>query len=729
MNRTSNVYVAWVIGVSALVMLSCSSPGDKSGGRTTQGPQFGGSGGASPTPNMSAMPADFGNGGPTSKSGGPMIKPPPPPQVDPGAVPFTRDDTGMSGLDPATLSTLKTGTAPCKVQVTFPYEGTMFPGGLPPPVIMWNGGADAAYVHFAYEGSTGVDYQFAAKGANPGELQIPRDAWNEITRRTNNAKLVVTLKVLSGGSVTSCDLGWRVAPGNMIGAIYYNTYQAPSSLGGVADEGAVMRLSLGATAEIYKQFTGMTNGPTGPCYSCHSVSFNGKTLVASFHDYLTKEFHVEKYDVSMTTQPTATGMVNNANFGALTPDGTRILAMGNPQCTGGSNTFPRKPNNFPLVEGAAVARVLDPATGMNTNAQGLNKDYYMWMPQFSPDGDKVVFNHAKPDGMGGTDRRELAIMDYDAKTNAFANLRVIVSASKMAGIATPSMPYMPDPTLAGPVPCGVNMCGPDGMPAADCSTPLTLDLGDVGALPTGSCNGPCYPAWPFFTPDGKAVVFSMVSEPDFASAFPGRDTPSKSELWYTDLETGEIVRLDNANKGLKDVDALNNYYPTVMPVAVGGYFWVFWTAVRDYGARVHGRDASAMPDSTAEAIKKRIWAAAITAKQPPHGEIKTNPVALKDPSLPGFYLDGQSDSGNVRAFAALNPCLANGQTCSSGLDCCCGYCLTADGQGQGTCNCEPPKCAKVNEKCDANVPCCPPAKDTDPVPLCLGGYCGFVALH
>lgn len=95
-------------------------------------------------------------------------------------------------------------------------------------------------------------------------------------------------------------------------------------------------------------------------------------------------------------------------------------------------TFARKPRNFPLVEGPAVARVLDTATGMDTSAAGLNKDFYMWMPQFSPDGDKVVFNHAKSDGMGGTDRRELAIMDYDAATNTFSNLRVIFSGATQA---------------------------------------------------------------------------------------------------------------------------------------------------------------------------------------------------------------------------------------------------------------------------------------------------------
>ena len=71
---------------------------------------------------------------------------------------------------------------------------------------------------------------------------------------------------------------------------------------------------------------------------------------------------------------------------------------------------------------------------------------------------------------------------------------------------------------------------------------------DVAAIPGGSCDGPCYPGWPFFTPDGRGVIFSLISEPDFAVAFPGRDMPSKSELWYADVGAGTLMRMANANK-------------------------------------------------------------------------------------------------------------------------------------------------------------------------------------
>jgi hypothetical protein len=277
------------------------------------------------------------------------------------------------------------------------------------------------------------------------------------------------------------------------------------------------------------------------------------------------------------------------------------------------------------------------------------------------------------------------------------------------------------------------MCGADGK-AGSCMSggiPVINNIpgipGDVAALPMGSCTGPCYPAWPFFTPDNKAVIYSLTSEPDFSQAFPGRDKPALSELWYVDLETMQSIRLDTINAGLKDIDKQNNYYPTVMPVAVGGYFWVFWTAVRDYGNKLAGRATGGAPMTAAqEAIKKRIWGGAI---KPKTAMMELQDMTLMDPSLPGFYLDGQTESGNVRAFAALNPCLANGTSCSNGLDCCCGYCTTSDDGGAGQCTCDIPKCSKINEKCKKDSDCCPPDKPDDPTPSCLGGFCGFITLN
>ena len=230
------------------------------------------------------------------------------PAVGTMAPPFVRDDTAAAGLDQGTLDLLKQGGASCGVKVLYPYDNTIFPGGLDAPILMWDLGVDASYVRVRYDQLDSVDYQFAAAASNPGELQLPRDAWNEITRRTQNTALQIKLSVLSGGAVSTCETNWGIAPGNMVGAVYYNTYSAPGALN--PDNGAVMRMTLGLKdAGIYIQWTGpvsFTPG-TGPCISCHSVSANGSTLVASAHSYdlMSKFFEVDSYQLQVAPQPPA----------------------------------------------------------------------------------------------------------------------------------------------------------------------------------------------------------------------------------------------------------------------------------------------------------------------------------------------------------------------------------------------------------------------------------------
>ncbi len=635
---------------------------------------------------------------------------PAPPGFEPTGTPFHVDATGQAGLDKATLDELRAGGASCTTPIIYPYEATVFPGGLIPPPLMWQADSKAAYVQVSYDTLDLVQYQFAGGPTSPGELRVPAKDWYEITRRTQGTPLRVKLSVKTASGVSTCETSFRIAAGNMVGSVYYNTYNLPE-LDGV---GAVLRLQLGQPkAESYLTTAGVS--PTGPCVSCHSVSANGSTIAASTHLYGplgTASYEVSAYSTNAGSQPTKIKALENGAYGALTPDGGRMLTMGNPDCTGGADTFPRGSNNFPFVEGTSRPTLLNVMTGADLKASfpdGFNG--YMWMPQFSPDGRHVVFNHAKPDGQGGTDRRELATMDFDPTSNAFTNLRVLASKEGPA----PSLSYAPGSAGLGfvMVPAGPGRCGtPD---------PGAL-IGETGTLAQGTCTGPCYPAWPSFTPDGKGVVFSLTSEPDFLWALPGRETPSKSELWYVDTKTLKRVRLDNANKGLPAESKLINYYPTVLPVQVGGYYWLFWTSTREFGH--HASGASAFPIALAGKAK-RLWVSAIRPQAPGEGTTQ----ALTDPSAPGFYLEGQTDTGNARAFASLNPCVAQGSACTSGLDCCGGYCTIQAGQEKGTCADEAPSCAALNEKCANDKDCCAPTNADESARLCVGGYCGFLVVQ
>jgi hypothetical protein len=106
---------------------------------------------------------------------------------------------------------------------------------------------------------------------------------------------------------------------------------------------------------------------------------------------------------------------------------------------------------------------------------------------------------------------------------------------------------------------------------------------------------------------------------------------------------------------------------------------------------------------------KKLWVAAIDVNAAPG----------KDASHPAFYLPAQELlAGNARAFWVLAPCLADGASCTSGDQCCDGYCEPGDG-GALVCGNKPPNasCSQQGDKCTSNADCCNP-KDS-----CINGFC------
>jgi hypothetical protein len=220
-----------------------------------------------------------------------------------------------------------------------------------------------------------------------------------------------------------------------------------------------------------------------------------------------------------------------------------------------------------------------------------------------------------------------------------------------------------------------------------------------------------YPGWPFVTPDGKAVVFVLGTRNDFVSQLPPSSVPpplgvtGRSHLRISYLATpGQSTALDLAN-GSRDGqvylpagaarDHDLEFFPTMSPVAAGGYFWVFFTSRRSYG-NVSTVDLE-------DPISKKIWCTAIDI----------GGQAGRDPSHPAFFLPGQElGSGNMRAFAALDPCQDEGASCENGTQCCTGFCT--DHQ------CGPPReCSGIDERCRTVSDCC----NLLPGIECIAGYC------
>ncbi len=551
--------------------------------------------------------------------------------------PVTIDDCpGM--LSPSAAMALQAGgPVDPAMKWLYPYDATVFAGGLLPVVLQWSpqaGGADAVYVHMH---SASFDYKGCFGPASPAELTIPAAAWTAAFAKSGGASdpLNVELTTMAGGAVSGpITETWTLASSTLKGSVYYNTYTSPQ----VMNNGAVMRIDPGApmpTAFLW--IAG--SSPTGPCISCHSLSSDGSMLVAQRHFYPGGLVQSESYDLVQSPMPNpasplAKDTMDDWGFSALYPDGSRLLTDAAPGMTGG--LFPAGPNDNPGMIGPKTTAMFDPRTGATLPMSGLGSQYPQ-MPMFSPEGKKIVFNDFDA-GQG----HSLAVMDFDASTNTFSNKVTLYS----------------DPSQ--------------------------------------------YPGWPFFTPDSKWVVFALGSSSNYASLvnppFAGTGT---SDLYIVDLATMTPHALDAANGYANGASYLPypgrdehlGFYPTVSPVAAGGYFWVFFTSRRNYGNTLVG--------SVDDPKSKKIWVSAIDINAAPG----------TDPSHAAFYLPGQElASGNIRAFATLAPCKGDGEACTSGVDCCGGFCTAGVCGGQNG-------CANLDDKCSMDSDCC------DPTLKCIGGYC------
>jgi hypothetical protein len=381
------------------------------------------------------------------------------------------------------------------------------------------------------------------------------------------------------------------------------------------------------------------------CYGCHTVSANGARLMSS-----TGGGPGGSFEITPMTQsnPRMLAVAPGAAFSGISPDGKIYLETAHPA---GQVRPQGTPMDMFTVNDAALyetdTAAVIPDSGIPVGAM---------MPIFSPDGRLVAFNDFAEAGGRG-----LAIMDFDATARKASNRRVVFTDS-----------------------------------------------------------GDSYPGWPFFLPDNHAVVFARGVNPQFsgggAGVFPGFPVAGPaSDLYIVDVASGTSTLLAKA-MGLSTPqdtagyvpfgaqDLHQHYYPTVSPVASGGYFWVFFDSIRHYGNM---------------GVARQLWGSALL--------ISADGTYKSDPSAPAFYVTGQDFlTGNHRAFTALDACKQNGNKCTSGTDCCGGFCYVPKGPDEfmteleGMCTSEIPKCSKTSERCIADTDCCNSADK------CLNGFCGQI---
>jgi hypothetical protein len=567
----------------------------------------------------------------------------PPPNVSGPLQPVVIDEcipTNPAGLAMGAVQTLMAGSGSAGgMKWLYPYDGTVFPRGLMAPLLMWDGpAADGVYVHVK---SSTFDYKGCFKPSGPNQLQLPEQVWSQASDHTGGATdpFKVELTASSGGSAMGpITQNFVIAKATLKGSIFYNSYTTKLVNPGLGTGGAVLRIVPGQAAQVFLGNSG--------CTGCHSVSANGTRLTSLNLQGLAFGAGAT-YALApgaMPNPPALAAMAPETSFTGIYPDGSIYVTNAHQGAVG-----PRA--GGPGAIGAPNASVYDTATGAAVANTGIPPG--AMTPAFSSDGSFIAFtDYAIDSGRG------IAMMAFDGTARTASAYKQIYKVAS-----------------------------------------------------------PDYIAWPFILPDNKGIVCAVGPTSDFSGGGIGLSggiglagLAPKSDLYMLDVATGSSTLLAQAMGFASQQDATagttylpfgsadethHNYYPTVSPVAAGGYFWVFFDSYRHYGNL---------------GLQRQLWGTAV--------DVSAGGTYTADPSHPAFYLTGQElGTGNHRAFTALDPCRKDGDSCTTGIDCCNGFCTN------GKCGVPPPpeggpRCAGTDESCAGGVACC------DPRDHCIAGHCG-----
>src|ERR1019366_4365218 len=204
-------------------------------------------------------------------------------------------------------------------------------------------------------------------------------------------------------------------------------------------------------------------------------------------------------------------------------------------------------------------------------------------------------------------------------------------------------------------------------------------------------------AYPTFSPDSKWLAFHVADYAGGCHDACNATTADVGAIWLQSVAGAAPIRqtqLTDSSPNAVDHDI--SFEPTFNPVLRGGYYWVVFTSMRNWGNRVTG---------TPNCGQKRLWVAAIDPT-----------TGTTDASHPAFFLQGQEEATmNMRGFWALAAGIPTkgGGACVNGFQCCSGFC------DMGSCvDIGMVACMGLGGACKTAADCC-----NSSIVQCVGGKC------
>jgi hypothetical protein len=528
---------------------------------------------------------------------------------------------------------------PTLTSLLYPYDQTVFPLGLNSPLMMWNAPNPTGDVYRIHLEEQGYSYDLYTAADAPARVRVPQEAWDRVTSSNTGDKLVLTVSrwdATASVAYSSATESFTIAPESLRGAIYYWT----ASGNGVQRIGSIVRISPGSG--------GMpVTLNQGRCMGCHSVSADGTTLVATVEDPSAPSVAPYRHNATGVrawasfTLPAGTLGIQTTESGsnsALTPNGKYVVF-------GGRSQTP--------IPGSKYISLATTATGVVVANSGLDDivpeaNMNVMMPSFSIDGTKLALVEGGGDFNDNVlpqPSNRIVYLDFDATGPKFS------------------------PTLH--------------------------EVVRVTALPANN-NQVGYPA---FTPDSQYVAYHTGQYSTGCHDGCLDSSPDSGDLWISSVAGGAPIRLASLDDPPAIADHSVHREPTFCPVKRGGYSWVVFTSMRDWGNSHTGPVING---------KRRLWVAAIDDK-----------IGTVDPSHPAFYVEAQLDTPNMRGYWALAACIATpapgmmGAMCKSGFECCSGFCVNGQCADKAKLS-----CVGVSQACKSAAECCNQGA-TD----CIDGVC------